>query len=224
MSDLPSAPASVQPYLNEAAKGTGLPLSVVQAQNYTESGYQTGETSSAGAEGPWQFLVSTFESLGFNVSGINDWSVSTQAYIKYMNELLQQEHGNVRNALAAYNAGPGNLSAGYGYADHILSLAGQSSGITDSGGSTSGSDAANTGDISASAGGILSWPGEITGFFKDGKTFIDALLWIVNPASWVRIGAFVVGLALLALAIYGLVMNSSGGSPIPKATPIPVPA
>jgi hypothetical protein len=223
LSDLPAAPASVEPYLQQAATGTKLPLSVVTAQNYTESGYQTGETSSAGAEGPWQFLVSTFESLGFNVSGINNWGISTQAYIKYMNELLAQEHGNVRDALAAYNAGPGNLAAGYGYADHILALAGQSGSITDNGGSsgsgTTGGDSAN----STGAAGLLNLPSEITGFFKDGKTFVDALLWIVNPASWVRIGAFVAGLALLALAIYGLVMNNSGGSPIPKINPVPVP-
>lgn len=45
-------------------------------------------------------------------------------YVVYMRELIGSE-GSLRNALAAYNAGPGNLPAGYGYADTILSAAGQ---------------------------------------------------------------------------------------------------
>ena len=36
-------------------------------------------------------------------------------------------------ALAAYNAGPGNIRAGYGYADGILKQAGASSVSTSSG-------------------------------------------------------------------------------------------
>ena len=51
-----------------------------------------------------------------------------------MSTLLHQFGGNVRNALAAYNAGPGNLQGGYGYADSILAAAGKGVSYTASGG------------------------------------------------------------------------------------------
>lgn len=105
---LPPIPGNVAPYFQAASKATGLPEAVVAAQNYTESGYGSNMgPSSAGAEGPWQFLPSTYTGLGFNTSTINQWGPSTQAYEAYMKQLLHEENGNVRNALAAYNAGPG---------------------------------------------------------------------------------------------------------------------
>ncbi len=71
-------------------------------------------------------------------------------------------------------------------------------------------------------GGLFSWPGEITGFFSDAKTFIDALLWIVNPASWLRIGAFAIGLMLLAFGVYALMHVGSDSPLIPQVMPVPV--
>lgn len=126
----PTPPSNALPFLQQAAKGTGLPLSVVEAQNFTESDYGRNQgPSSAGAEGPWQFLPSTFTGLGFAAGQETNWSVSTQAYIKYMDQLIKQEGGSVFKALEAYNAGPGNLGGGAGYANSILSMAGQSTSI-----------------------------------------------------------------------------------------------
>lgn len=211
----PPVPANIVQYIEEAAKGTGLPQSVVAAQNYDESGYGTNEgPSTAGAEGPWQFLVSTFTGLGFNASGITDWSTSTQAYIKYMNELLAEEHGNVRDALAAYNAGPGNIAAGYGYADTILSEAGQGQGITVA---TKQSGIPTTTDTGS---GILSWPGQITSFFSDADTFIK---FMINPSSWLRIGAFGVATILVVIALYAFMRVGSDKPLLPSTIPVPIP-
>lgn len=219
---VPPVPGNVAPYISDAASATGLPESVVAAQNYTESGYGSNEgPSSAGAEGPWQFLPSTFQGLGYSISGIWNWSVSTQAYIKYMNQLLQQEGGNVRNALAAYNAGPGNIQAGYGYADSILAMAGENSSVTTTAATTS---SASGGEESSTATSIFPDISNITGFFGDAKTFIDALLWIVNPASWLRIGSFAIGIILLAIAIYAFV-RVGDDQPLfkmPQVVPVPV--
>jgi Transglycosylase SLT domain len=77
----------------------------------------------------------------------------------------------------------------------------------------------------AQTAGLISWPGDITGFFHDAKTFTDALLWIVNPASWLRIGSFFIGAILILMAVWIFVKVGSGEPIIktPSAIPVPVP-
>ena len=132
-----SIPSAYVGNVNTAAAATGLPVGVVAAQINEESGFQPGVSSPAGAEGIAQFLPSTWHGLGCSGSPFNAGD-SFRCYATYMSQLLHQFHGNVRDALAAYNAGPGNLQAGYGYADTILRAAGQSPGITAAGGSGGG--------------------------------------------------------------------------------------
>jgi soluble lytic murein transglycosylase-like protein len=120
-----SSPSSVTGYILQAAQGTGLSESVVAAQVQVESNYESGAISPAGAEGPYQFMPSTWAMLGFPAGQEFDWAASTHAYINYMRQLLAWSGGSVRQALAAYNAGQGNWQAGLGYADQILSMAGQ---------------------------------------------------------------------------------------------------
>lgn len=115
-------PRAYRGWVRSASQGTGIPEPIVAAQINEESGFDPTVTSSAGAEGIAQFLPSTFKSYSkgspFNVQD------SLVAYTGYMSALLIGQNGNIRNALAAYNAGPGNLAAGYGYADTILAAAG----------------------------------------------------------------------------------------------------
>jgi len=80
-----------------------------------------------------------------------------------------------------------------------------------------------SGGSDSSLGGLFSWPGDVLGFFKDSKTFIDALLWIVNPASWLRIGSFVFGLILIAMAVWILIKVGSDEPIIKMPSTIPVP-
>lgn len=89
---------------------------------------------------------------------------------------------------------------------------------------TSGATGTGTATTDASIGGLFSWPGDIVGFFKDAKTLVDALLWIVNPASWLRIGAFMLGMLLILFAIYAL-MKVGSDEPLfkmPQVVPVPV--
>lgn len=77
-----------------------------------------------------------------------------------------------------------------------------------------------------SASGIpgLSWPSEITSFFNDANAFTDKLMWLVMPSSWLRIGAFLIGLALFLFAIHALIATGEG-APIfqmPNIVPVPV--
>lgn len=130
-----------------AAGVIGIPCAVVRAQLNEESGGQAGLTSSAGARGPWQFEPGTWASLGCSGS-FDDPNASTKCYATYMYQLVKQFHGNVRDALAAYNAGPGNLAAGYGYADTILAAAGQGGQLQAGTGSAAAAATASTGGAS----------------------------------------------------------------------------
>jgi Transglycosylase SLT domain/LysM domain len=120
-----NSPSSVTGYIQQAAQGTGLSEAVVAAQVQVESNYRSGAVSPAGAEGPYQFMPSTWATLGFPAGQEFNWATSTHAYINFMRLLLAWSGGNVRQALAAYNAGQGNWQVGLGYADQILSMAGQ---------------------------------------------------------------------------------------------------
>ena len=230
MTSLPPIPASAQTYIDEAAKGTGLPVAVVAAQNYTESDYGENQgPSSAGAEGPWQFEPSTFDAYGSG--SITSWPDSTAAYIKLMNTLLSQYNGNVSDALAAYNAGPGNLAAGAGYASTILSLAGSPQSLKDgSPGSTTPTTTTPTttatdasfnwtegtpfegitwfGKLITGASGPFSTIGDvakaIAGLTTQAGKLLELFAMLFRPEFWLRVGAFLVGAVTLAAGLYFL--------------------
>jgi transglycosylase-like protein with SLT domain len=113
---------------------TGIPYNVIACQANAESGFNDNAVSPAGAEGWLQFLPSTFASY-WHGSPFNPTDAAN-AYIVFMRALLREFGGSLRDALAAYNAGPGNIGAGFGYADGILACAGSPSAtnVTPSGG------------------------------------------------------------------------------------------
>jgi hypothetical protein len=133
-------PSEYQTYVTQAAKATGLSQAVICAQINEESGWNPNAQSDAGAEGIAQFEPGTFSGQGCSGTPYNPGDAFA-CYSKYMSSLLTEEGGSVQKALEAYNAGPGNLAAGAGYADTILSNAGQGVPTTanPSGGSSGGS-------------------------------------------------------------------------------------
>jgi hypothetical protein len=122
-------PQQYQQLVYDTAKNTGLPVSIIAAQITVESDWNPNAESPAGARGIAQFLPSTWNSEGCAGSW---WSpyYSFVCYTKLMRQLIAEFNGNLRNVLAAYNAGPGNLAAGYGYADEIIAMAGGGAAVS----------------------------------------------------------------------------------------------
>ncbi len=122
-----NVPLAYQSLVLYMSQSTHLPYQVVACQANEESGFQAFVVSPAGAQGWLQFIPSTWASVGhgspFNVVD------AAQAYVVLMRQLLREFNGSARLALAAYNAGPGNITAGLGYADTILRCAGSPSVI-----------------------------------------------------------------------------------------------
>lgn len=219
-----NVPAEYEKFVVNAAKKLGIPTEVVAAQINEESGFQPGVVSSAGAEGIAQFEPGTFAEYGhgspFNVAD------AFGAYEAYMGALLRQYHGNVDNALAAYNAGTASSSAGQGYAHTILSAAGQgytiTSGKSGSGSSGGGGDTASANVYGATVGILkglfpgLSWGGaasEATSLDSVGagiaalagefQAVSKAVTWLSVPSNEVRIVCGVFGFAAFS---YGVVL------------------
>lgn len=216
-----SIPSQYESLVSEAASGTGLPPDVVAAQINEESGFNPDALSPTGAMGIFQFEPGTYTSEG-GVAGTEDNPADeVKAYITFMKQLLAWANGDVAKALAAYNAGQGNWQAGEGYASTILSNAGSSPGLQVS--TTGSTAAASTTAADSSSGGLFSIPGDITSFFSDADKLVTLLLWLVNPASWVRIGAFIIGVALLLFALHALIAVGEGSPLLPSVPAVPIP-
>jgi len=72
-----------------------------------ESGYNSKAVSNKGARGLMQLMPSTAEMLG--VEDYYHPEHNINAGVKYFKQLLDQFDGNVKLALAAYNAGSGRV-------------------------------------------------------------------------------------------------------------------
>ena len=88
---------------------------LVKAMIKQESNFNPKAISSAGAKGLMQLMPDTANSLGVKVDlekGIdnrNNPELNIMGGVKYISEQLKTFNGDVRLALAAYNAGPGNV-------------------------------------------------------------------------------------------------------------------
>lgn len=163
-----AVPAQYQGMVDAAATALGIPASVVAAQINLESGFDPGAVSPAGAEGMAQFMPGTFASYGVG-SPFNPTD-AMNAYTAYMRSLLNQFGGNLQDALAAYNAGPGNIGAGMGYANQILSAAGTGNvtGIPKTGGNSKIGNAQGQGSAQVVYGvPIVPSTGTTGGFWTD---------------------------------------------------------
>ena len=107
--------AGAAPYaqaISRAAIANGIEPAILFGLIEQESGFDPQARSSAGALGLTQLMPGTAASLGVR-EPLDPWEAIAGG-ARYLGQLLREFHGNIEDALAAYNAGPGAVSAAGG--------------------------------------------------------------------------------------------------------------
>lgn len=100
---------SMDAIFQEAANTYGVSVNLLKAVGMAESNFNPNAQSGAGAQGVMQLMPATAASLG--VTNPFDARQNIMGGAKLLAQNLSMYGGNVDLALAAYNAGPGNVAA-----------------------------------------------------------------------------------------------------------------
>lgn len=99
---------SLDSIITKASEKYNVPASLIKAVCKAESNFNAKAVSHCGAQGVMQLMPSTAKSLG--VKNALDPEQNIMGGTKLLSQLLDKYDGNVTYALAAYNAGSGNVA------------------------------------------------------------------------------------------------------------------
>ena len=103
----PSRSRSYDDLIETHSRGNGVRSDLVRAVIQVESAFNARAVSNKGAMGLMQLMPATARQFG--VRNAFDPSENVRGGVAYLRQLLDKYSGNERLALAAYNAGPGNV-------------------------------------------------------------------------------------------------------------------
>ena len=124
----------LRPILIRYAQENGLPADLVMALAWVESSWRRTVVSDVGAIGVMQLMPDTVDFVSKKLLGLRsdldprNATGNIRMGTKFLRHLLDQNHGNVRQALIAYNQGltslrtQGSYAAADRYADRVLAL------------------------------------------------------------------------------------------------------
>jgi Rod binding domain-containing protein len=93
--------------IDHASETYGVDKNIIKSVILAESSAKENAVSTASAKGLMQIIDSTAKYLGIN--NVWDPKENIMGGAKYLSELLRKYDGNLKFALAGYNAGPGNV-------------------------------------------------------------------------------------------------------------------
>ncbi|MDF2905267.1 MAG: hypothetical protein K0R34_588 [Herbinix sp.] len=99
---------SLDEIFDKAAKEYNVSVELLKAIGKAESNFKSDAVSRCGAQGVMQLMPATAKSLG--VTDSFDAEQNIMGGAKYISGLLKKYDGNTKLALAAYNAGSGNVA------------------------------------------------------------------------------------------------------------------
>ncbi|WLR48218.1 lytic transglycosylase domain-containing protein [Halobacillus litoralis] len=107
IAEVTSGNAGLDNLIKKASERHGVDENLVRSVVKAESNFDAGVVSHAGAQGLMQLMPATAKGLG--VKDPFDPEQNLMGGTKYLRQMLDRYDGNTELALAAYNAGPGNV-------------------------------------------------------------------------------------------------------------------